>query len=547
MTAADAALEPEPTPRLQIMAMPAQSSDKDPSGQDKLVAKNTLDRLVVKAAIFDAAPEPVIGVDSDGCIICWNAAAERIFGYSSAQAAGRALIDLIVPARFRELHLRGFASASRGGGQQLLSRTIETEARCSNNREFPVEISVSSLGLNGAVIFAAQVRDLSKQRRREAELESLNCQAREAHACAQSERKRLQEIYAASPYLVLVTQGASHYIQFATPSAFSAFSGSPELIGKPLAEAYPEFARLGYVQLFTRVYENGEVVTGHELPLTNRGWGDTVRYFDYSFQPIRDERGCISGVVAHGIEVTDKVIARQRLEEALRARDEFVSLVSHELRNPLNVLQLQIAGTAARLNSTPEPFNASFVRERLAAMDRTMAVLSREFDRLLEVSRMVAGPVKLELQEFDLGGLAQEIIGQMASEAHASKTILDQHSALRVTWDRRRIAELITNLLSNAYKYGAGKPVFLRLEEAENSIRLEVRDQGAGIPVADQQRIFERFERAQDRPRDSFGGLGLGLWMCRQIVAAHGGRIWVESALASGSRFIAELPLQINH
>ncbi|MBV8773312.1 MAG: PAS domain S-box protein [Deltaproteobacteria bacterium] len=526
--------------------MPAHASDKGAS-ENKAVAEDTLDHLkAVKAAMLDAAPEPIIGVDSDGRIICWNAAAERIFGYSSTQARGQALVELIVPARLREHHLRGFGLASRGVGEQLLSRPIKTEALRSDDQEFPVEISVSSLRLNGAVVFVAHVRDLSTRHRREAELEILIAQAREAEATAQRERKRLQDVYAASPNLVLVTEGASHHIRFATPSAFQLFRVSPESIGKPLVEVYPEFAELGYLQLFTQVYETGEVLNGREIPLTNRGWGDTVRYFDYTFQPIRDEQGRITGVVAHGIEVTDQVMARRRLEQALHARDDFVSLVSHELRNPLNVLQLQIAGTTARLNSAAEFSNANFVRERLAAMDRTMALLAREFDRLLEVSRMVHGPLRLEPEQFDLGALAQEVIREMASESRGCETVLDQDRSLRVTWDRRRIAELMTNLLSNAYKYGVGKPVCMRLEESQNSVRVEVRDQGAGIPVADQQRIFERFERAQARPRDSFGGLGVGLWICQQIVAAHGGRIWVESALASGSRFIAELPCHIN-
>jgi len=182
------------------------------------------------------------------------------------------------------------------------------------------------------------------------------------------------------------------------------------------------------------------------------------------------------------------------------------------------------------------------MRERLAAMGRTMDLLSEEVDRLLEVSRMVRGSLKLELEEFDLGVLAQEVLERIKSETRGCETILNQPGGLRVKWDRRRIGEVIYNLLSNAYKYGAGKPVELRLASSNDSIRLEVQDQGAGIPAADQQRIFERFEQAPSRSRDSFGGLGLGLWICRQIVAAHRGHIWVESALASGSRFIAELP-----
>lgn len=528
--------------------MTPQGSDEGPSGgPDRTAPGHTLDQFAaVKAALFDAAPEPIVGVDSDGRIICWNAAAERAFGYSSIQAAGQPLVELIVPARLRGRHLHGFSIARRTGGEQLPTRPIETWARRSDDHEFPVEIAVSSLSLNGAPAFVAHVRDLSNHRSREAELERLIAQAREANAQTESERKRLQEIFAASPYRVLATEGAEHYVSFCTPSALALFHGSAEVFGKRLAVIWPEFAELGYAQLFSRVYETGEVSAGVEIPFTNRGSNDAVRYFDYTFQPRRDQQGLIIGVMAHGIEVTDKVLSRQALEQALRARDDFVSLISHELRNPLNVLQLQIASTAARLDSPSELMSANLMRRRLAAMDRTMTLLSREVDRLLDVSRMVRGPLKLELEEFELDALAQEVLEQMKDDARGCETNLHQAGGLRVTWDRRRIGQMICALLSNAYKYGAGKPVALRLEGVEDSIRLEVRDQGAGIPVADQKRIFERFEQAQTRPRDSFGGLGLGLWMCRQIVAAHGGHIWVESALASGSRFVAELPRHIN-
>jgi PAS domain S-box-containing protein len=508
------------------------------------VAEDTLDYTApLKAAIFDAIPEPIVGVDNEGRIICWNGAAERTFGYSPAQAVGQALVDLIVPLRLRERHLQGFTSASRAFREQLPVTSIETQARRSDDREFPVEITISSVRLNGAVAFVAQLRDLSNQRRSVAQLELATAQ--EADASAQRERKWLREVLAASACLVLITKGAAHHVSFTTPLAMDLLGCSPESIGKPLAEVYPEFVHFGHLQFFTQVYETGEILTRREVAFKKPESGGASRYFDCTFQPMRDEQGRITGVIARGIEVTERVIARQRLDQALRARDDFIALVSHELRNPLNVLQLQIAGTAARLNSAIEPLSATLMHERLAAMDRTMALLSREIDRLLEVSRMVNGPLKLEPEEFDLGALAHEVIERMADERRGCETILDQCGGCRVTWDRRRIVEMISNLLSNAYKYGVGKPVCVKLKASEDSIRLEVLDQGAGIPFADQQRIFERFEHAQARPRDAFGGLGLGLWICRQIVAAHGGRIWVESALASGSRFIAEVPRHI--
>src|SRR5262249_8417805 len=150
-----------------------------------------------------------VGVDSDGRIICWNAAAERTFGYTSSQAAGQLLAELIVPARLRQRHLRGFSRARSEHGEQLPSQPIETWARRSDDHEFPVEISVATVRLNGAPAFVAQVRDLSSQHRSEKELARLIEEAREVKADAEGERKRLHEIFTASPHLMLVTEGAT--------------------------------------------------------------------------------------------------------------------------------------------------------------------------------------------------------------------------------------------------------------------------------------------------------------------------------------------------
>src|SRR5439155_5730488 len=208
-----------------------------------------------------------------------------------------------------------------------------------------------------------------------------------------------------------------------------------------------------------QVYRFGETVSGREIPLTNAAWRNTVRYFDYTFQPLRDKSDAITGVAAHGIEVTDKVVARQHLEQALHARDDFVSVAAHELRNPLNTLQLQIASTALRLKPGAAPLSADGVRERLERMVQTTGVLAGLIDRLLDVSRIVSG-LRLEPEEFDLDVLAQAVAERMMADDDAGgcEAIICRKGSLRVNWDRQRIDEVISNLLANAYKYGAGKP-----------------------------------------------------------------------------------------
>ena len=515
------------------------TSTAGPGGADLGTSAQTAESEK-KAAVFEAVPQPIVAIDAEGRIICWNAAAEQTFGYKSIEAIGQPLADLIIPARLRERHLRGFGNIKRGAAQ-FPPEPIETWARRADDREFPVEISISAVRLNGTPAFVAHVHDLSNQRRGEAELDRLIAEARQANAQAEGEYKRLQQIFATSPFLVLVTEGPRHHVRFSTRSSLEVFQSSHQVVGRPLAEVYPELAQLGFVQLFSRVYETGEVFTSREIPLKQRGWGPAVRYFDYTLQPQRDDQDRVTGVIAHGIEVTDKVAARQHLEQALHARDELVSRISHELRNPLNVLQLQIASTAARLNSAIEPTGRKMMIERIAAMERTMTLLSGMVDRLLEVSRMVSGPLRLEPEEFDLVAHVGKVLEQMKDEARGCETTIQHSGTLLVNWDRKRTDELISNLLSNAYKYGAGRPVELQLEPSNNSVRLAVQDHGNGIPLTAQRRIFERFEHAAGRS-DANAGLGLGLWICRQIVTAHGGHIWVESALGQGARFVAEIP-----
>ena len=494
-----------------------------------------------KSAMLEAALDCIISIDSAGNITDWNAAAERTFGYARDEALGRPLVGLVVPPRMRERHLRGFAHQIATGQSAILGRRVEIQARRADGSEFPVELTIAKLRWDGPAAFTAYVRDLTERHAAEAERERLARRERAALDAVELERNRLREVFAKSPYLALVTEGPDHRVEFANPSAFELFRISPEVVGRPLAEVYPEFAARGYVQLFSHVYQTGEVLSGREIPLTNERWGDTPRYFDYVFQPLRDEHGRIARVVAHGVEVTDTVIARQRLEQALRMRDDFVSTASHELRNPLNTLNLQIISTLRRLESASSGLDSAAMRDRLNRMAATMDTLAGLVERLLDVTKITSGRLRLEPEEFELGALARETAERMAHHVSACETTLRQSEPITVRCDRRRIDEVISNLLANAYKYGESKPVAVTLEALDGFVRVHVRDEGVGIRAEDHSRIFERFEQARPDSR-GLGGFGLGLWVCRQIVEAHGGRIWVESALGSGSTFSFELP-----
>jgi signal transduction histidine kinase len=202
------------------------------------------------------------------------------------------------------------------------------------------------------------------------------------------------------------------------------------------------------------------------------------------------------------------------------------------------MLQRQVNG--ALLESTPLPVER--VSESLDVTLRQVRKLTDLVDNLLDVSRITAGRLRLELEELDLSSVAAELLSRFAPSAVQLGCALELHAPEPVfgRWDRLRVEQVVTNLLSNALKYGAGRPVVVRVEEDGERARLTVRDQGIGIAEEDLGRIFERFERAvSDR---HYGGLGLGLYITRQIVEAFGGTVRVASRSGHGSTFTLELP-----
>ncbi|MCM2279087.1 MAG: PAS domain-containing sensor histidine kinase [Oligoflexia bacterium] len=225
-----------------------------------------------------------------------------------------------------------------------------------------------------------------------------------------------------------------------------------------------------------------------------------------------------------------------QLQKALAARDEFLSIASHELKTPLTALRLQTDLLTRLLTRTPEDVPRERIIESLRRTRADIDRLTGLIDDLLDVTRISARKLALTPETFDLVELGRDVADRfdyaIAFEAPPS---------LPGCWDRGRIDQVLTNLLSNAVKYGAKKPVALVLRLNGPLVEIAVRDQGIGIPPEHHGRIFERFERVTEN--EAIKGFGLGLWIVRNIVEAHRGRIAVESQPGQGSTFTVSLPL----
>jgi signal transduction histidine kinase len=232
-------------------------------------------------------------------------------------------------------------------------------------------------------------------------------------------------------------------------------------------------------------------------------------------------------------------LSQQQLQEAVQLRDEFLSIASHELRTPIASLQLMMQGlTRGIVPPTPEATLRAF-----GLAERQIARLTRLIEELLEVSRIQAGRLAFQFEPLDLVAVVREVVQHFEAEfarVHCPLSF-SAHRPVMGCWDRSKLEQVVTNLLSNALKFGAGKPIEITVEEAPTGTgRLVITDHGIGIPTERLERIFERFERAVSTR--AYGGLGLGLYIVRSIVEALGGTVRADSQLGSGATFTVELP-----
>jgi PAS domain S-box-containing protein len=262
--------------------------------------------------------------------------------------------------------------------------------------------------------------------------------------------------------------------------------------------------------------------------------------------PLKNAKGVVIGASKIARDVTERKqlerereIVRQQLIEAIAARDDFIAVAAHELRNPLNVLMLvwelleRVAGFSSKSGELRNLFEKSRAQiERLAAL----------IDRLLDVARVRAGTLDLYRESFDLSALVREIINRFKLEDSAIPIVLELEAHIQGTWDRLRLDQVITNLVSNALKYGKEKPIHVATSRANDYALIKVQDEGPGLSSDELNRIFDRFEHP--RSRSAKRGLGLGLWITKQITEAHGGTVEVESKSGKGSTFFVRLPIE---
>lgn len=267
-----------------------------------------------------------------------------------------------------------------------------------------------------------------------------------------------------------------------------------------------------------------------------------IRWVNSKGQARYDLSGKPNLLVGLTFDITENKIAELKTATALRARDEFLSIASHELKTPLTTLRLQVDLQKRKTSKGLEDYAARF-DTFLKLTDNQVSRLSRLVDDMLDVSRIRTGRFTLEWEQIDLCDLVSDVILRLSDQFEKSSYELPRLERCANSvgrWDRMRLEQVVTNLLTNAIKYGNHKPIAVKVESNNDHVTLLVKDQGIGISQEDQKKIFDQFERAVNAY--DISGLGLGLYITKQIVQSFHGEISVESTVGEGSTFRVKLP-----
>jgi PAS domain S-box-containing protein/excisionase family DNA binding protein len=459
------------------------------------------------AAIVESSEDAIISETLDGIITTWNHGAERLYGYTAPESIGQPRSIIIPPDRADEY--RSMRERLRQGEPIA---PYETVRQRKDGQRVDVWISMSPIRNDrGEIIGAAGIgRDISERKR------------------AEREQARLAAIVASSIDAIIGNDLGGIVTDWNAAAERLYGYTAAEMVGQSIVRLIPPDRPDELPDSVNERLQRGERIEQLETVRLRKD-GTTVNV-SLSISPVRDGRGAIIGASTIARDISER-LALQRLQ------DEFLALAAHELRAPLTA----ISGYAQILLR-----RGAYSEDSAAAIVRQCERLDRLIGDLIDVARLTSGQLTLRIEPVDLVELAQSCLEQarVTSGAAPPLRIVAPDHPLVGAWDRDRLGQVLDNLLSNAIKYSPGHgEVLLRVEDLGTAARVSVEDRGLGIPPEALPRIFERFYRARSADTARVDGLGLGLYVARIVVEAHGGQIRAESAgPGQGSTFTFTLP-----
>ena len=526
-------------------------------------------------AILESALDCIITMDASGRVREFNPAAERVFGFSRAEAVGKELAELIIPSRMRKQHRRGLAHYLKTGEGPLLGKRIEIAALRRDGSEILVELAIVAYKIEGSPVFTAYLRDMTERLR--------NDRRRIAQYNVASLVAGSSTLAEAGAQLLEIIASSGDWVFGAIWLHDKAARGLRcRTVWHPAAEGLAKFAELSRSITFAK---------GKGLP--GRVWGlkEPTWIYDVTHDPNfpraavaaeADLRGAFAFPLFAGREVNGVIellshkmvepdpdllqmveafgsqiglfIERRRIQRELQrekenaeaanaAKDKFLATLSHELRTPLTPVLIWAGGTLNQSDLGPE------IKEGLQMVCRNVELEARLIDDLLDLTRISRGKLQLQLQAADAHELlhhALEIVRRDIEDRHLELSVSLEASSHDVMVDPPRLQQVFWNVLRNACKFTPdhGTVSVRSHNPSPKSITVEISDTGVGIEPQFLDKIFDAFEQIDSHQE----GLGLGLAISKAIIEMHGGSVRARSAgLGKGATFVIDLPLDRTH
>jgi len=482
----------------------------------------------IKSAMLSTALDAIVTIDEEGKVHDFNAASEKLFGYTRDEVVGQDMAELIVPEKYRKAHKKGMRHWKATGEANVFGIRIEIEAENKNGKIFPIELAITPLGLKNETYFTGFIRDITEQKNAEAELR-LAASAFDAREGIFITDEASRIIRANDACLKMTGYSREETIN-KSPDTLIQYEKTAESAG---TSSWQSFLASDQEQCEALMKPR----EGDSYPI----W--------LSLSKVFDDSGAITNYVAHIIDMTERKrfeqaleTARYDAEKANRTKSQFLANMSHEIRTPLNAI--------INLNSLLLDSELNPDQQRLAgAANQGGKALSTLVDDILDFSIIEAGKLKLRKHPFKLSKLIADLDALFRPQAESAKleflTFVDPGVPNWVNGDETRLRQVLVNLLGNALKFtDTGQVELTAAPSKKHHVVFQVRDTGIGISNENAKQIFSEFSQADESLTRRHSGAGLGLTISQRLVNVMKGKIHYEPGTEVGSIFWFEIPLK---
>jgi PAS domain S-box-containing protein len=482
-------------------------------------------------SIIESSADAIVAADMDGKILSWSRGAEELYGFKAEEMVGRYILDLY-PPELREERLMLLNALMEG-------KTIRNKRTKIYNKEgklVDISLSLSLLkDAEGKPIGTVGVsRDISKEVKLEQKIKET--------------KDFLGNIIESSPDSIITVDLKGKITSFSRGAEDILGYKAEEMIGTSILELYPPDARKERDEWISRVLK-GEMIRSKRTKWLNKN-GDILD-ISISLSLLKDAEGKPIGTVGVARDITKEVEAERQLKEAYehlkeldKMKDDFLSTITHELRTPLTAIMgsidLMLDKKTGGLNEKQSGL-LSIAEEEAIRLDNLIS-------DLLDLAKTEGRRGKLSFEKLSVREVVDEAIEEIKIQARKKGISIErniQRGLPPVMGDKEQLKRVVTNLLGNAVKFNKNNgKVRVKAGQKGDTVEVSIADTGIGIPEEDLDKIFEKFYRIETGTTRKYGGTGLGLTIAKRIVEAHGGKIWAESVLGEGSKFVLTLPVE---